>query len=125
MNTVVISPKKCQECEAELFGRSDKKFCNDGCRTNFYNRQHSEKNNLIRRVNSSLKKNRKVLNRLSNGDTRKLYRSLLLSEGFDFRYFTSIIKTSNGNTYKFCYDFGYLELDQDFILVVKNTTLIH
>jgi len=125
MNTATISSKKCKECEADLFGRSDKKFCNDGCRTNYYNRQHSQENNLIRRINSSLRKNRKVLLRLSNGDTRKLYRSLLLSEGFDFRYFTSTFKTNDGELYKFCYEFGYLELDQDFILVVKNTTLMH
>ena len=55
--------KTCLECEANLQGRADKKFCSDACRNNFNNRQKSAVTILVRQVNSVLKKNRNILKR--------------------------------------------------------------
>ncbi len=32
--------RHCTECGQRLAGRSDKKFCNDQCRTAWHNKQH-------------------------------------------------------------------------------------
>jgi hypothetical protein len=40
--------------------------------------------------------------------------------GFDFRYFTNLYRTQKGNTYHFCYDYGYLLLPEDKVLIVNQ-----
>ncbi|MCF8374328.1 MAG: hypothetical protein K9H64_22085 [Bacteroidales bacterium] len=46
-------------------------------------------------------------------------RSFLLEKGFDFRYYTNTYKTKTGNTYHFCYDFGWLEVEGEKVLIVN------
>jgi hypothetical protein len=48
-------------------------------------------------------------------------RSKLNEKGFDFTYFTSLYKTKEGAIYHYCYEQGYLEMDNNyFLLVVKK-----
>jgi hypothetical protein len=42
----------------------------------------------------------------------------LLQRGFNFSYFTNIYTTKGGNTYFFCYEHGYLQLDHDYYALV-------
>jgi hypothetical protein len=45
----------------------------------------------------------------------------LVDSGLNFDYYTNVYKTRTGKTYFFCYDQGYLELEDDFFaLVVKE-----
>jgi len=45
--------------------------------------------------------------------------------GFNFNYFTNIYETKTGNRYHFCYDQGYLELDDGmYALVVRQKYVI-
>ena len=39
--------------------------------------------------------------------------------GFNFDYFTNVFTTKQNNTYRFCYEFGYLLLDGEKVLIVK------
>jgi hypothetical protein len=43
----------------------------------------------------------------------------LAVQGFDFRYHTHLFQTQKGNTYTFCYDFGYLLLPEGKVLIVN------
>jgi hypothetical protein len=56
-------------------------------------------------------------------DTTKTTKQNLLIKGFQFKYLTHTYTNKKGNTYTFCYDYGFLELDQDWLLLVrlKNT----
>ena len=101
-------------------GRVDKKFCNDICRNNYNNLQNHVSNNLVRNVNGILRRNRRVLQKLVPEDKRKVKKSTLDIEGFNFQYFTNTYKTKTGQTYFFCYDYGYLPLDKDFFLLVHR-----
>jgi hypothetical protein len=114
--------KNCLECEKTINGRSDKKFCNDGCRNSFNNRQNTASNQYVRNVNSLLRKNRKILQNLmpDNGKTSISEKTLKVL-GFNFEYFTHIYETKNGNTYKFCYEFGYLNIDKGVLMLVKKS----
>ena len=45
----------------------------------------------------------------------------LSEEGFNFHYFTNVYSTKKGMRYYFCYDYGYIKLeDNQFILVQKQ-----
>jgi hypothetical protein len=114
MNTT----KTCLDCGETLTGRADKKFCNDICRNNYNNRLNSETTNLVRRINAILRKNRRILEELIPKDKTMVHRNKLAEKGFNFNYITSIYTTKKGAVYRFCYEYGYLELDNDFFMLV-------
>ena len=112
--------KKCLECEKIVFGRVDKKFCSDGCRNSYNNKSKSTTNNYVRNVNNVLSKNRRILSELNpNGKTKK-HREQLLKKGFDFDFYTNSLTTKAGHVYRFCYEQGYLILDEGFVLLVER-----
>lgn len=110
----------CLDCHTELKGRSDKKFCDDQCRSNYNNRQISENTSYLRQVNSILKRNRRIMEELNPDGKIKVSRKRLLTKGFSFEYFTNIYQTQSGKTYYFCYEYGYLPLDHDEMLLVRR-----
>lgn len=115
------SSKTCLSCGEEIRGRADKKFCSDQCRNLYHNEQHGAQTNYIRNVNNILRRNRRILEKLNPSGKSKISREKLSAEGFNFHYFTNIYRTSTGNTYYFCYEQGYLAIENDcYMLVVKK-----
>ena len=113
--------KSCLECGDAIKGRADKKFCSDQCRSSYNNRQNSDVNNFMRNVNNILRKNRRILADLNPNGKAKVHRDKLLERGFKFSYFTNIYRTKAGKHYYFCYEQGYLELDNDwYALVIRQ-----
>lgn len=112
--------KKCLECKKVVIGRSDKKYCDDYCRSEYNNRLNSETSNYMRRVNSILKKNRRVLAKLSQTKLPKYPKERLINEGFNFYYFTNKFKSNSGKEYYFCYEHGILELENNWCLLVQS-----
>ena len=116
-----MEQKLCLECGEQIQGRSDKKFCSDYCRNSHNNKVNTESKNLIRNTNNRLKKNYKTLTELNKSGKSKVIRNTLNSHNFDFSLFTSIYKTQTGNVYYYVYDQGYLELDNDYFLLIKKS----
>jgi hypothetical protein len=112
--------KACLECGEEFSGRSDKRFCSDACRNAYNNKLNSDTTNYMRNVNNILRKNRRILESKFTGDKNKVQRDLLIKEGFDFNYFTNTYTTQKGATYFYCYEMGYLPLENNFVLIVKK-----
>ncbi len=112
--------RKCLDCGEPLVGRADKKFCDDACRANYNNRRNSEESSYLRKVNSILKRNRRILETLNPEGKGKVKWRTLISEGFNFDYITDMHETSKGTQYRFCYEYGYLLLDNDEVLLVKR-----
>ena len=112
--------QKCQECGEGFKGRSDKKFCSDLCRNAYNNRQNSDTSNYVRNVNNILRKNRRLLAAVLEGKMTKLPKQKLAEKGFNFSYHTHIYITQKGSTYFFCYEYGYLPIDNDYYLLVKR-----
>lgn len=105
MNTLI---KECLLCSKKLVGRSDKKFCNDHCRNEFNNRLNSDENNLMRRVNYALRKNRRILLEfLSMNKTMATQQELRIA-GFDFRHFTSCERSPNDRTTYMVYETAFV-----------------
>ena len=119
---MISHPKFCLTCDKPVKGRTDKKFCDDYCRNNYNNQLKADSNNLVRNIRNALGKNRRILENLipENEEMRKVSKEKLLREGFQFKYITHIYANKKGTKYFFCYDYGYLSLENDWYLVVKN-----
>jgi predicted nucleic acid-binding Zn ribbon protein len=115
-----LMEKHCIECGEIIRGRSDKKFCSDQCRTSFNNQLKQETNGLVKKITYTLRKNRRILLELNPNGKTKIHRKTLLDLGFNFNYYTNMYKTKNGNTYYFCYEHGYLVIDDGFLALVVN-----
>jgi predicted nucleic acid-binding Zn ribbon protein len=112
--------KFCLSCGEPIKGRTDKKFCDDQCRSNYNNRLNSENSVQIRIVNNILKKNRKLLEAAVGVDGKgKISKQKLMEKGFNFKYFTQMHTTQKGSVYKLCYEYAYLLIENDFVFVVK------
>src|SRR5690606_35155190 len=110
----------CLDCNTPIVGRSDKKFCDDACRSNHNNKLKSDDLIYIRRVNAVLKKNRGILKFYNPGGKTRIKVKKLQSKGFNFDYTTNVYKTKKGSFYYFCYEYGYLFLPPDDVLLVKR-----
>jgi predicted nucleic acid-binding Zn ribbon protein len=113
--------KVCLECGSKITGRADKKFCSDQCRVAFNNKLNRDETAYMNNVTNILRKNRRVLIELNTTGKTKVNRDKLKDKGFDFNYFTSQYKTKEGAVYNFCYEQGYLSLENNwYLLVVKG-----
>lgn len=114
--------KRCLTCDKPLKGRSDKKFCDDYCRAAYNNELKSAINNQMRNINNALGKNRRILEDLlpEKEETAKTTKEKLLQKGFLFKYVTHLYTTKSGKTYYYCYDHGYLPLENDWYLIVRK-----
>ena len=82
---------------------------------------NGDSSRVIRPVNRILRKNRRILRELNPNGKARVLRKLLLAEGFNFSYHTSTYTTQKGNTYIFCYEQGYIDLQNGYCtLVVKQ-----
>lgn len=112
----------CMQCEKPLRGRTDKKFCDDNCRNAHNNALKAVPYNLVRNVNNQLAKNRRLLEEaIAVGEEMgKTNKEKLILKGFSFKFITHTYTNKKGNIYFFCYDYGYLPLEGDWLLVVHR-----
>jgi hypothetical protein len=111
---------KCLECGERIFGRSDKKFCNAQCRNTYNNRMKNTSEKYILETNRILRKNRSILKQLNPTGKSTVRREYLVLAGFDFEHFTRIYRTDRGNTYYMCYEFGYMHLENEKVLIINQ-----
>ncbi len=112
----------CQSCKQILQGRTDKKFCDDGCRNNFNNQQNSMLNKEVRCINRILKRNRAILLALLPvGKQQRIVRKEnLLLEGFNFGYSTHQGVGPDGSSYQICYDVGLILQENSEYLILRS-----
>ena len=113
----------CLNCNKPILsGRSDKKFCNSGCKDEYYNKLKTDEHKEIKKIDIILKRNRRILKKLFNPKNEKLIsRELLIKAGFEFDFHTHFIVTKiKGNEFIFCYDYGYREVEKDKFKLVKS-----
>ncbi|MDZ4794728.1 MAG: DUF2116 family Zn-ribbon domain-containing protein [Bacteroidota bacterium] len=119
-----LETKTCLACGKAVKGRVDKKFCDDYCRNNYNNQQKARSNHssLVRNINNALLKNRKIMESLlpEAEKTTTISKEKLQTLGFHFKYLTHIYTAQNGNTYFYCYDYGYRELENERLMIVRK-----
>ena len=122
MESIIAINKECQNCGAVLAGRINQKYCSDKCRTHSHNQKklRSILNPSVRNTINALLNNRKVLETvLGNQSSVKITKPILSNLGFNFKYSTNSSSNEKGKTYTYCFDYGYLPLEDDWLLVVK------
>jgi hypothetical protein len=107
-----LSPRKCLKCGKSIVGRSDKKFCDAYCRNSYNNNGKSLEELNIKRINSTVRKNRRILKSLSPRGKAIVRKEVLVNLGYNFNYFSSIFKSKN-STYYLCYDYGFRALQDN------------
>lgn len=114
--------RNCLSCGKTVRGRIDKKFCDDYCRNAYNNAQKAPAYNLVRNINNQLAKNRRLLEEAipTGEEIGKTTKERMLSKGFSFKYLTHTYTNKKGNVYIFCYDYGYLPLESEWMLVVHS-----
>ncbi|MBS7334210.1 MAG: hypothetical protein KIG88_11505 [Weeksellaceae bacterium] len=110
--------RNCLQCDQRLFGRRDKKFCNDFCRNTFNNQLNKENVEVIRITNNKLKKNHKILRNLLETNKDTVTRTELELLGFDFNLVTSF-DLNDGKIFRRVYDF-VLQQNEDNNLSLKQ-----
>ncbi|MFM8912583.1 MAG: hypothetical protein ACKOE6_06660, partial [Flammeovirgaceae bacterium] len=71
-----------------------------------------------------LRKNRRILLELNTTGKTRVSRETLNKNGFDFNYFTSQYKTKDNAVYYYCFEQGYLPIENNwYLLVVKKETI--
>jgi predicted nucleic acid-binding Zn ribbon protein len=114
--------RQCLSCGKTVKGRADKKFCDDYCRNNYNNELKSDSNNYVRNINNTLRKNRRILEELlpEKEEMVKTTKDKLLQMGFVLKHFTHLYTTKTGKVYYYCYEYGYLPLENDWYLLVRR-----
>jgi hypothetical protein len=118
--------RNCQECGIPLKGRRDQKFCADYCRNQFNNRIYAQKWAIQRQINRILLNNQRILAQLLFKEKkRNVLERELYNRGFNFEFHTHRKMTKNGQVYIFCYDYGYLRLNEQQLYIVhqNNSTI--
>ena len=104
----------CAECGKELEGRVDKKFCSSYCRSAYhYQKNYESDKSLFKQIDDQLKLNRRILKEYNKGGKATVRKEILLNEGFKPKYFTNYWKNSKGDVYLFCYEYGFIERQEN------------
>ena len=111
---------RCLQCDEIIIGRIDKKFCGAQCRNSFNNKRKRETEKQIVEVNRILRRNRKILKQFNPEGKTTIRKEYLEKLNFDFKYHTHTFTTIHHNTYKFCYEYGYLDLDDGIKVLIVN-----
>lgn len=115
-----MEERKCRECNSILTGRRDQRYCCDYCRNTFNNRLNEDTTKYMRRINGILRKNRRILNELNPNGKKTVDGITLAEEGFNFHYYTNAYTTKSGASYFFCYEQGFLRIENDKYMLVHK-----
>ncbi len=113
----------CPNCGEEVIGREGKKFCSPYCKSNYhYERNKKKENTFFKTVDKQLKLNRKILKNYNRAGKATVRAEVLAKHGFNPNYFTHFWRTSKGDLYLFCYEYGFIAFDD--ANKVKKYTLV-
>lgn len=84
------------------------------CKSSFhYKKKLGEKISLFETIDKQLKTNRRLLKLFNKAGKAVVRKDELIVEGFNPKYYTHYWKNSKGEVYLFCYEFGFLEKQEN------------
>ncbi len=110
----------CLQCGEKIIGRIDKRFCDAQCRNGFNNKLKRVSEKQIIEINRILRRNRKILKQFNPAGKTTVRKEYLEKLDFDFKFHTHTFTTSHNNTYKFCYEYGYLGVEDGLKVLIVN-----
>jgi len=117
-----MESNRCLLCDKPLKGRADKKYCDEQCRNQYNNSLNSDVSAEMRATQNILRKNRRILEE-HLAENEKVKKSLrrLTDAGFKPDYLTQLYTTKTGSQYRYCFEFGFMLLEEEMILIVKKS----
>lgn len=117
-----LKRKQCLYCGSIIHGRSDKKFCDDKCRSSHNNQHKDEVLDEVKSIQYIQKANRKILMMvLEDGvESVKVPKERLSQMGFNFKYHTHHFAHSPNKFFWFNFDYGILDYWDGWVLVVRD-----
>lgn len=116
--------RRCLQCMKGIAGRLDKRFCDHQCRSNFHNKLYRDEVESMKKVNRILRRNRRILESVFLSGRSASDKTSLMMAGFDFDYFTHMHHLGEGDEYRFCYEYGYTFMDEEFIKLLYKKSMI-
>lgn len=121
LKTMIPEPTYCLYCNTELKGRIDKQFCTPHCKSHYHNQKPNSEEAFIREINKQIRKNRSALRTACPLGKATVRKDFLKKLGMDFKFLTHTWKSNNGNLYFFCYDYGYMQIDdREKVLIIQK-----
>lgn len=122
--------KKCIECGEKIEGRIDKIFCSPYCKSSYHHKKNRGKEqSFYLKIDKQLKLNRQLLNHFNKAGKAVIRKEDLLKAGFNPKYFTHYWKNQKGDVYLFCYEYGFLEKQENgrskYVLVQWQNYMEH
>ncbi len=110
----------CSYCGEEIpHYRSNKKYCDEDCKSKHFNQLQKEANLEMGRVNRILKKNFQIMKDLLDAEKNvKVKKIKMEKKGFDFRFHTSVIKTA-GVTYTNVYLLSWRDIENEHVIISR------
>lgn len=110
----------CNYCGKEIpYYRSNKKYCDEDCKSKHFNKLQKEANLEMGRVNRILKKNFQIMKDLLDEEKHvKVKKIKMEKKGFNFRFHTSVIKFS-GLTYTNVYLLSWREIEDEQVIISR------
>ena len=105
----------CKNCKKELIGRSDKKFCDNYCKSQFHYELQKTNDSFYQKVDIQLKLNRKILKNYNRAGKATVRSQTLILLGFNPKFFTHFWKNKKGDVYLFVYEYGFLKRKENTI----------
>jgi hypothetical protein len=111
----------CLNCQTPLSGRTDKRFCDNNCKSAYHNQNPDSNENYIKEINKQLRRNRSALRYACPQGKATVRKDFLEKLGMNFNYNTHSWSSQNGSTYQFCYDYGYAQVDDPLkVLIIQK-----
>jgi len=111
----------CLNCQKEIKGRSDKKYCSDQCRSAHYLLKNESRLNLMKAIHCQLKINRRILNGFNSQGDIIVSKKNLEGIGFNFDHCTQVKFNEEGELIIYCYDRAYLVLNEEEVIILKKS----
>ena len=98
---------RCLSCGKELYGRTDKKFCDRSCKNRYHNGMASDSRLLRNRIITALVSNYRILESLIETGKTSIPLEDLVSMGFNPVYITAHRRGRHQHEEYSCFDIRY------------------
>ncbi|WP_430895021.1 MULTISPECIES: hypothetical protein [unclassified Paraflavitalea] len=102
-----METKQCKWCGSIVKGRTDKKFCNDYCRSAFHYKQKDEKPEIMKRIIRQLERNWVLLGHWKKRGLQSVDIKAARMQGFVEDCYTGM-ETKNGKRCKLVFDRAFV-----------------
>ena len=113
----------CLNCGLPVFGRADKKYCDDHCRNDFHNSQAVTNSRLTRSAHKNLRRNYEILSGVVEAGICEIAKDELLVYGFTTKPITEMELREDGTMIYGIYDIHYFEKANRMIEVYRKSDL--